>query len=599
MLAPDSRTVAFELLRPPAGYDLDFALLTTYTLDLEALLALPLSVISLGDTGIDGLLADPLLLLEALRQAGERIHVFVDQAGITPPRNARDLYALLEPSVHSVRAPGRGAFHPKVWVLRFHSEETEPLLRVAVLSRNLTYDRSWDIALASEASPSNQRVAASHPLAEFIQALPTLAREPPSPRLVSQIETLAHEVRRTRFPPPDGFFENPIKFHVLGLSRRRRHWRPATGGRCTLAVAPFVDRKGLGLVAATGGEQRTLVSRQGELDKLPDKAFAQWNEIRVLTDTAAGALEDGAGDLPPGLHAKFIAVEHGWDVTWYVGSANLTAAALGGRNIEVMASMTARKGRPGGNSGCGIERFLESGFGNLCAPYHRQEIEDEAPEVDAALKKLEAARDSILDADLKVVCAENGENWLWTLDASAVFLPDDVEVAVWPVSVAEHHARSLELPLTWPLPVQRLTRLVAFRLSVRASTVDDIRLTLSLPATGMPPNRMHQVLRTLIDNPERFLLFLRALLGGLDGMADWARSDGQAGGNGAWGDGLNADTLLEDLLRAASRDPNRLDPVRRLIEDCRKTEEGRRVIPEDFLGIWTAVDEALRGGKRS
>ena len=44
MLPPDSRTTAFELIRPPSGYRLDFAVLTTYTLDLEALLVLPLSV---------------------------------------------------------------------------------------------------------------------------------------------------------------------------------------------------------------------------------------------------------------------------------------------------------------------------------------------------------------------------------------------------------------------------------------------------------------------------------------------------------------------------------------------------------------------------
>ena len=35
MLLPDSRTVAFELIRPPSGYRLDFAVLTTYTLDEE------------------------------------------------------------------------------------------------------------------------------------------------------------------------------------------------------------------------------------------------------------------------------------------------------------------------------------------------------------------------------------------------------------------------------------------------------------------------------------------------------------------------------------------------------------------------------------
>ena len=182
MLSPDSRTVAFDLLRPPAGHELDFALLTTYTLDLEALLALPLGLVARSDNGLEELLADPLLLLEGLRRAGERIHVFVDRAGIAIPRTRRELYALLEPSVHPVRAPGRGAFHPKVWVLRFMSENGAPLIRVAVLSRNLTFDRSWDIAFATEASPMpRQRSAGSRPLAEFVRGLPELCAEPPNP----------------------------------------------------------------------------------------------------------------------------------------------------------------------------------------------------------------------------------------------------------------------------------------------------------------------------------------------------------------------------------------------------------------------------------
>ena len=53
-----------------------------------------------------------------------------------------------------------------------------------------------------------------------------------------------------------------------------------------------------------------------------------------------------------------IAVEHGWDATWYVGSANLTAAAFTGSNVEVMASVSGKKGRKDSASGCGIDRFL-------------------------------------------------------------------------------------------------------------------------------------------------------------------------------------------------------------------------------------------------
>ena len=116
-------------------------------------------------------------------------------------------------------------------------------------------------------------------------------------------------------------------------------------------------------------------------------------------------------------------------------------------------------------------------------------------------------------------------------------------------------------------------------------------LTLRLPAEGMPADRLHHVLRSLLDSPEKFLRFLRALLGGLDGMVGWTRNGGD--GSDAWGAGLSVETLLDNLLRAASRDPNRLQPVRRLIDDLRKTEDGRRIIPDDLLAVWTAVNEAL------
>ena len=82
-----------------------------------------------------------------------------------------------------------------------------------------------------------------------------------------------------------------------------------------------------------------LVSRQEELDKLPENALDDWDNIRVLSDTALDELEDGAADRPSDLHAKILAVEHGWDVTWHVGSANITTAAHTGRNVELMATL--------------------------------------------------------------------------------------------------------------------------------------------------------------------------------------------------------------------------------------------------------------------
>ena len=603
MLSPDSRTVAFDLLRPPAGYNLDFALLTTYTLNLETMLALPLSLVARADNGLEELLADPLLLLEALRRAGERIHVFVDRAGIAIPRQRRELYALLEPSIHPVRAPGGGAFHPKVWVLRFMSEEGEPLIRVAILSRNLTFDRSWDIALASESVPKRrQRAAGSRPLAEFVRRLPELCAEGPAPSLSDRIEALADEVSRTRFPAPEGFSDEPVRFHVLGMDGRPasgRLWRPMSGGHDVLAVAPFVGSTALNEVARMGTGKRTLVSSRDQLDGLSDDALANWTRVCVLSDAAQDESEDEHAGTPSGLHAKFLAVEHGWDVSWFVGSANLTFSAFTGRNVEVMAALGARKGRRCGKSGYGIERFLEAGFEKLCEPYRRGEIEPVSPEAEEALERLEAVRDALLDADLGVVCSASGENWTWNLEGVASLPKTDVEVRAWPISIAEDQARPLELPLTWTLPIQRLTTLVAFRLHVPVEEVDDIAFTLCLPAQGMPEDRMHHVLRSLIGDTQRFMAFLRALLGGLDGMVDWA-GRGDANGDAApWASGPDDDSLLEELVRAASRDPDRLEPVRRLIEDFRKTEEGRSIVPDDLLEVWNAVDEALPRDGRS
>ena len=153
--------------------------------------------------------------------------------------------------------------------------------------------------------------------------------------------------------------------------------------------------------------------------------------------------------------------------------------------------------------------------------------------------------------------------------------------------------------MAWTLPIQWLTTLVAFRLHVPVEGVDDIAFTLSLPAEGMPEDRMHHVLRSLIGDTQRFMAFLRALLAGLDGMVD-GTGRGDADGNaGPWASGPDEDAFLEELVRAASRDPDRLEPVRRLIEDFRKTEEGRSIVPDDFLEVWNAVDEALPRDGRS
>ncbi|CAN5415678.1 hypothetical protein BH20CHL6_BH20CHL6_08760 [soil metagenome] len=61
MLGPDDRRLLLDALRPPAGYELDQAVGTSYSLDLTSLLAAPLGLALFDRESSDGqLIADPI-----------------------------------------------------------------------------------------------------------------------------------------------------------------------------------------------------------------------------------------------------------------------------------------------------------------------------------------------------------------------------------------------------------------------------------------------------------------------------------------------------------------------------------------------------------
>lgn len=602
MLSPDVRAVAMDLLRPPSQHRLDFAVLTTYTLDLEALLALPLAVLSQSDSSVDELMADPLRLIAALQEAGDRIHVFVDETGIAIPERGRELVSTLESSVHPVRAPNGGVFHPKVWLARFVPEEDAcpGLLRLAILSRNLTFDRSWDIALTSEAPAGRRRVAASRPLGELLAELPTMALEAGArlPKSVSDaVVELAEQARQTAWPAPDGF-DSPLEFHSFGIDSRPRAWPPKGDATRVLAIAPFTGAYGTKAVAALAreGVERTLIARPEELDLMTAAALDGWSDLLVLSEEPAAGETTEEARRPSGLHAKVVALEHRGQATWYFGSANLTKAAFTGQNVEVLARLTGRRAQ------VGITQFLDQ-FCRLCEPYEpsladTEEVDATLVERQCAIRKLEEAQAVVVQSvgcgTLRIQCkGGDGDIWDWRMEGEVTGIPEGVTVQVWPTSIPEAQAHLLLAQPSWSLPVSLLTAFVAFRMSVDVEAVEDLRFAMRLPAKGLPSDRTARILRSLIDSPAKFLRFLRALLGGVEGENPFLLQEGEGSNSAAWEGVFGGETLLEDFLRTASRDPERLDVVRRLLEDLRRTGDGRTIVPPDLYELWQAIDQTV------
>ena len=106
MLEPNNRQLLRDALRPPAGYALDRAITTTFSLDLMALLAIPVSFTCFQLKDQDGLpQIDPLALVEALRRYAGKIAVFCQAGQIHVPRHVQLLLGYLEDSVYEVKAP--------------------------------------------------------------------------------------------------------------------------------------------------------------------------------------------------------------------------------------------------------------------------------------------------------------------------------------------------------------------------------------------------------------------------------------------------------------------------------------------------------------
>jgi|AntRauTorcE11898_2_1112593.scaffolds.fasta_scaffold03790_3 hypothetical protein len=238
-LDPENRALYAEILRAPAGYDLDAALATTYTLDFETALVVPATLAFHAAENRQETLDTPLALLEGLERLSARIAIFCEAGRIKAvPKGANRLTALLEDTVTEVSAPRGGAFHPKLWLLRFVpiGAHGKPVLRLALLSRNLTTDASWDLSLSLDGQIADSRRDQNAPLVQLVRTLPSLASSRLTPdHVTTMVASLAEDLARAEWDHPEHV--RKIAFAVNGLTDQV--WRPQIG-RTLGVISPFV-----------------------------------------------------------------------------------------------------------------------------------------------------------------------------------------------------------------------------------------------------------------------------------------------------------------------------------------------------------------------
>jgi hypothetical protein len=607
MLEAASRHVYLEALRPPEGYALDQAVGTTYSLDLETLLAVPLGFAMLDWENEQGSLArDPVALLHALRRCADRTTVFCQAGRIAAPARRHVLFSYLEPMVVQAHAPnGKGAFHAKIWLLRFADPDGAVAYRFICLSRNLTADRSWDTILTLDGALADRTraFAANHPLGEFIERLAGCVDAPLSRPRAKALQAMAEEVRRVAFEIPEPFDE--MTFWPLGLGHKGDPLED--GGRPMLVMSPFASDDFLKNAAVKGAS--TLISRAEELDKLSPAALGGFESVMTLDDAAieedtdTGDSDDNAEaatitTIHRGLHAKLYIADDGRRASVWTGSANASYAAFGG-NVEFLVQLSGPKNK------VGIDAFLNGagGMGSLLRPYRPGEQAGADADGIANEKAVEAVRSELAAGRLALLAepSTDGTHAL-VLKASQRLTPAAGEVAMrcWPVTVNANFAHDAG-PLARgedvrfeALPISALTSFIVFEISAGTGEARRrARFTLNLPLDGAPADRLDHVLNAAIGDRAQLLRYLLFLLARDDDLAAVGpallalRGAGTGDGHGA--PGLDAIPLFEDLLRTLSRAPGKLAAVDRLVQDLKKTPEGSALLPEGFDAMWQAI----------
>lgn len=313
-----------------------------------------------------------------------------------------------------------------------------------------------------------------------------------------------------------------------------------------------------------------------------------------------------------GLHAKLFLFERAGRVSLYTGSANATNNALRGRNVEFMVKLIGDRKR------VGIERLLgdEKEIGTLrelLLEYTRENPPEEEDHDKKLLEDdLEKARTSIVKARLSLVVSPDSKGtFLLSLQSEEPISlgRGKISGACYPITMRKDDAELDILPLLEGLaiefasvPLASVSSFIAFELSGRRKRqAQTIGFVLNVPVEGIPGNRDSEIMRSVISNREKFIRYLLFLL------ADDSKAEGIGeilreitGGPSARSthSGFTM-PLLEELLRAFSRRPDRIKTIDKRLRELQSAERLEEVIPEEFDVVWCTFREAIGKGVAS
>lgn len=589
-----------ELLCPPTGYQLDQAVAATYSADLATLLSIPVALVY-AQTLEGDLSGARFQLLEAIKQFSSRVKVFHQAGQLHVPSKLNWLYAHLEDALEPVTpADAFTAFHPKVWIIRYtpleESQEHLNHFRIIVLSRNLTFDRSWDIAACLDGKPSRSPKEDNAPLVDFVHWLHDYSPIP-------NVEPFVSELERVDFESPQPFLKH--LFHPIGIGRESANPLVRQKAKNTLVMSPFLHADAITQLRANTRNQFHLFSERRELERMPAKSLKACRCYHLHESIVDGEhherSDDGHDDIQKQhLHAKLFLFEQEEETRWFLGSANATQAAVK-KNVEFLLELRGSSGP------LRIRRRLNELLGDkknegVFIPFSPEQggtDPEESLQQQSAHRRFEYA---LLKAKIsaRVLPAENKKNFDLHIDLDLKELPTSgkFKLTVQPFNIKSNHDAIQLSPgktnhiIFRNLAEVELSRFLHFSITGKGGELQH-QFLLKIDIEDLPEDRLENILKKIIDSQDKFFEYLRFLL-----AEDITKEDLLSVGedtkhiihnDDAAGDWHVNLPIYEQLLVVASRSPRKLKDIDDAVQKLTPSDEtSKKIIPESFLSFWGA-----------
>ncbi|MCX4353029.1 MAG: phospholipase D family protein [Lachnospiraceae bacterium] len=610
MFRPDSncdRTDYNIILMPPDGYKLDKAIGTTYSLDLEALTAVAICL-GLSEETDSKLMQNPISMLNALQKVSDKIILFCEAGQIKAPLKPTALSILLEKMVVEVALPkdrqlGRyPAFHPKTWVLSYVNKDGDKKYRFVVMSRNLTFDRSWDVSFSMDSSRMVRQKKKTKPIINFLDFLSGSVSNnvKDAGKKRTLIRNMQVELADVSFSLDSKEFGENFEILPLGIGKNAyqmsedvlfstdRNSADSTFHELVV-MSPFLSESVIAdfNIAERGlsESKRTLITRRSELSKLKEMDTDNFT-IYVLKDEIVDG-EDAISDvmtdkMKQDIHAKIYIRRKYADVDLYLGSMNASYSAIN-KNVEMMLWLGTK------NKYLNGEKFLKDIF---CGPADDVKNPFEKVTVMDAVQDIDGDNKNALEQKIKELCRakrkatiteDNYGKYKVTVEFPGV--TSDKTIMVSPFNSKQEHTLCEKIEFT-DLEILQLSEF--YELTAKEGE-DEIHRIIMIPTIGFPEDRESAVVNSIVKDRASFVEYIAFVLGD-DYLASMLEKK-QIGESGIFQHSNDAmPVLYEKMLKTSVEEPERFRDIGYVL----KMVTDKEIIPDEFRELYDTFCNTLK-----